>query len=64
MGMTRAQHRAEAKRILALVIEQTRNAEPNSWTTPYLLMAQVHATLSLEGRVPLPSVPNFSGDTP
>jgi hypothetical protein len=48
-AMTRRQHRAEAKRILKLADEQTKSLdEPNLWTVPYLLMAQVHATLSLE----------------
>jgi len=47
--LSRSEHRIEAERKLQLAIEQSRHqAEPNSWTIPYLLMAQVHATLSLE----------------
>jgi len=59
--MTRAEHRAEAERKLNLAIEQShQQAEPDSWTVPYLLMAQVHATLSLEAKYP--STTNQLGD--
>lgn len=50
---SRHEHRAEAERKLTLAIDQSRHlSEPNSWTVPYLLMAVVHAVLSLEAKHP------------
>lgn len=47
--LTRSQHRIEAERILELAREQKNNQHrPSDWTIPMLLMASVHATLSLE----------------